>query len=264
MAETFHLTVNDEQTHLSAAQLLAPVAKLSQQQLKDAMSKGAVWLTHQSHTRRLRRQKTHLQASDQLHLYLNPALLAEQALQPELLADEQQFSVWIKPAGMRSQGSKWCDHTSLPRVVETRLQRPAFLVHRLDRAASGLMLLAHSKKMARQLSALFESRQIEKRYKVSVLGRFPSDTTRIEQPLDEKPAVSIVEQVAHNADTSDLLIRIETGRKHQIRRHLAALGHPVLGDRLYGTDEQHDLQLKAVSLSFQLPGSPWKHEYQTP
>ena len=171
--------------------------------------------------------------------------------------------MWNKPYGLRSQGSKWGDHCTVVRWAERNLQpeRPAFTVHRLDRAASGLILIAHSKRAASALSELFRSRKVEKRYRVLVHGNFDAAAVprRIDQPLDGKRAVSELSllEVSANGKHSLLEVRIETGRKHQIRRHLADLGHPVVGDRLYGTGEEDgvDLQLTAFLLAFRCPSS---------
>ena len=140
-------------------------------------------------------------------------------------------------------------------------QRPAFIVHRLDRAASGLIIIAHQKKVASALAALFQKRAIEKCYRVVVEGLFePRDEPlQITADIDGRPASSWVSllDVDTAQNRSHLEVKIDTGRKHQIRRHLAEIGFPVVGDRLYGCadDESENLQLTAYSLSFCCPVS---------
>jgi tRNA pseudouridine32 synthase / 23S rRNA pseudouridine746 synthase len=131
----------------TALDWLAAATGLSRQHIKQTMDRGAVWITHGKHTQRLRRAKRQLPAGDTLHLYYDAAVLAQQPPEPGLVADESDYSVWHKPCGMLSQGSKWGDHCTINRWVEKHLapQRPAFIVHRLDRAATGLMLIAHSR-----------------------------------------------------------------------------------------------------------------------
>ncbi|RJR15590.1 MAG: RNA pseudouridine synthase [Nitrospiraceae bacterium] len=255
----------------AAADLLAVTSGLSKSRVKQAMQKGAVWLTSRRGTQRLRRMDRVMQSGDKLHLYYNEKILLSEVDPPQLIADEGGYSVWYKPYGMLSQGSKWGDHFSINRWAEQHLtpQRPAFVVHRLDRAATGLILIAHQKKIAAALSLLFQDRGIEKRYQVIVQGRFPEQGSplTIDTDLDNRPALTQVYPVRYDSGKNRTLldVRIETGRKHQIRRHLSSIGYPVAGDRMYGqgTDIE-DLQLTAYYLSFICPVSGAVREYVLP
>jgi tRNA pseudouridine32 synthase/23S rRNA pseudouridine746 synthase len=238
---------------------------LSKAQLKQAISKGALWLTpakNKKQTQRLRRVKKKLSIGDELHFYYNSEVLATPIPQAQLIEDLIDYSVWYKPYGMLSQGSKWSDHCTIARFAQQNLpnERPAFIVHRLDRAATGLILIAHSKKSARALSAMFEHHQLEKHYHIIVHG----DHSKRPQPeiitidVDGKGARSTFTCLAYDslADRSLIKVKIDSGRKHQIRIHAACIGMPVVGDRLHGranTDEQSNLQLCAVSLRFTCP-----------
>jgi len=238
---------------------------LSRQRIKSAMAKGAVWLTRGRKTQRLRRVKRQLKVGDQIHIYFNSDVLDEDPAEPLLIADVGEYSVWQKPYGLRSQGSKWGDHCTVVRWAERNLvpERPAFTVHRLDRAANGLILIAHSKTTAAALSQLFSSRNIEKRYRALVKGDLSDQqgSMRIEVPIDGKDAASEISflKLLDGKQESLLDVRIETGRKHQIRRHLAAIGCPIVGDRLYGEQNEQphdrDLQLTAYRLAFVCPVS---------
>jgi len=269
--EKLELHIEIEREDLSAVDWLGEHSNLSRQQIKQAMQKGAVWLSHNKHTQRLRRASRTLPLNDTLHLYYSARVLNETPALPVLIQDEQDFSVWYKPFGLRSQGSKWGDHCTITRCIETSLtpQRPVFLVHRLDRAASGLMLVAHSKKMAAILAEMFARRQVDKHYHVIVQGEFTSDkTVTFDAVVEDKQAISHATRLANDADKqrSLLEVKIETGRKHQIRRHLAGAGFPVVGDRLYAPehDWQEDLQLCACRLSFSHPINGTKCDVHLP
>ena len=264
----FHIIV--EAAGSGAPELLAGSSGLSRQQVKSAMTKGAVWLTRGSNTQRLRRAKRKLCPGDEIHFYYDTEVLAEEPVEPALVADVGGYSVWNKPYGLRSQGSKWGDHCTVVRWAERNLQpeRPAFTVHRLDRAANGLILIAHSKAMAAALSQLFSTRAIEKRYRAWVVGDLSeqAEDVRVDEDIDGKQAISEVsfQALSENRERSLVEVRIETGRKHQVRRHLAHLGHPILGDRLYGDGENDgvDLQLTAYLLAFRCPVSGKRVEYR--
>ncbi|MES9858922.1 MAG: RNA pseudouridine synthase [Sedimenticola sp.] len=245
----------------TASNLLAQASGLSKQKIKSAMQKGAVWLTSGQHTRRFRRQGQLMKPGGKLHLYYDQTILNTEPLPAQLIADENAYSVWYKPYGMWSQGSKWGDHCTLYRWAEQHLspQRNAFIVHRLDRAATGLVLIAHQKKIAAALSKQFQERMINKQYQVIVHGDFPAGEAplTINTEIDGRHACTHAKLIAYDAGSNRSLldITIETGRKHQIRSHLASVGFPVVGDRLYGKggEVEGDLQLSACRLSFICP-----------
>ena len=143
-----------------------------------------------------------------------------------------------------------------PEIMETV---PTFLVHRLDRYVWGLMVLAHSKSAATHLSGQFQDRKTTKIYHAIVHGKL-ADERVINTPIDNKIASSTVRPINFDADTSLIEVRIETGRKHQIRQHLASIDHPVVGDRQYGSKDMQGIQLAAVELGFESPvDESWQH-----
>lgn len=150
-------------------------------------------------------------------------------------------------------------------------QERAGIVHRLDRDTSGLLVLARSDNVLRELQAALAERLIEREYLALVEGRPPARTGTIEAPIGRDPRVrtrmavggaSQREARTHFtlertlADTSLLRLRLDTGRTHQIRVHLQAIGHPVAGDPEYGTAGLLGLQrqfLHATRLAFTHP-----------
>lgn len=261
MAQNFPKCFTAACDGLQAADMLCEATGLSKSRIKDAMQKGAVWLqkADQSKRRRLRRASTFLRKGDRLFFSHNAAILAEKPQRPELVADRAQYSVWNKPAGMLCQGTEYGDHTSLLRLVEQFFlpRRQVYLLHRLDREASGLVLIAHTKKAAALLSRLFKERKIDKRYLAAVSGKpgDPGSIRTIAMPLDGKEAISRLTVLSFDSEKnqSSLEICIETGRLHQIRRHLAGISHPIVGDQRYGIAAPEGLQLKAISLAFTCP-----------
>jgi len=245
----------------SAVDVLAAKTGLPKMRLKDAMNKGAVWLHRGNKRLRLRRATMMLHPKDRIMLYYDPEMLARHTDPPVLVHDARSYSIWNKPAGMLTQGTEYGDHCSLLRQVELAFQmkREALPVHRLDREASGLVMVAHTRQAAARLSELFRKQQVEKKYRVTVRGMAgnPGTEGAIVQPIDGKPAISryLVESVDTHENTSRLQVSIETGRLHQIRRHCAHIGHPVMGDPKYGTNNKNSegLQLCAYFLAFRCP-----------
>lgn len=266
--QTFQHTLSEEDRERDAATMLAAVSQLSKSAIKDAMLKGAVWLTRGKQQKRIRRATFTGLRGDTLSLYYDADLLRLTPPEPTLLADEKRYSVWIKPAGLLAQGTMEGDHCALLRLAEVQLKREVYLVHRLDREAAGLMLIAHDGKAASAFSQLFASAKTEllrKQYQVLAKGEL-SEAGEIAQALDGKNALTRYRPLRHDAAVKATWLEIDlvTGRKHQIRRHLAAIGHPVLGDPRYGSGNAHaaGLQLYATELSFACPLTRKERRYR--
>lgn len=165
-------------------------------------------------------------------------------------ADEDLLVV-DKPAGMLSVPGRGPDKQDclLARVQQRYPQ--ALVVHRLDQATSGLMLFALNPLTQRQLSMAFEARQVEKTYMAWVEGLLPvrEDWQTIDLPIQadwERRPLRIIAPagqasqtrwrcIAHHAEETGSLLELQplTGRTHQLRVHLQAIGHPIWGDALY-------------------------------
>ena len=246
-----------------AAELLAKVTGLSKGVVKDAMRKGAVWVSRSGRSpNRSRRETATVKVGDVVEIHYDPELLALRPPEARLVRDAVRWSAWAKPAGLLSQGTEFGDHASLLRQVEKALDREVFLVHRLDREVEGLVLVAHDAAAAAALSALLREAKVVKRYRAEVIGdvaaRRGGDGV-IDEPVEGKAARTTFRVVARDPerDTTTLEVTIETGRHHQIRRHLDAIGHPVLGDPRYGAGNKNreGIRLAAVFLAFRDPFS---------
>lgn len=192
----------------------------------------------------------------------------------ELLYIDQALIICNKPAGLLSVPGRGADKQDSLLTRVQQIYPDTHLVHRLDMTTSGLMLMARSKHHQSLLGKIFEQRQIKKTYLAWVAGLPLQDQGSIELPLmpdwPARPRQKIDLQQGKYALThyqvlkrlpaqqkSLLSIEPHTGRTHQIRVHLSALGHPILGDTLYAPIEHaytHPrLMLHAWQLAFKHP-----------
>ena len=243
---------------------LANHTDISKRRIKDAMNKGAVWLEKAGGKQlRVRRATTILKPGDHISFFYDENMLALEPPEAKCISDQMRYSVWFKPTGLMTQGTRYGDHCSLLRCVELyfKTKRKVFLIHRLDREASGVVLVAHDSKAAGKLSYLLQSRSIIKRYQAQVLGnlaQYRRENT-IQLPLDGKEAITAYKTIEHDSSSNTTLVdvTIQTGRKHQIRRHFEMIGFPVMGDPHYGSGNKNKtgLQLIATALEFDCPFS---------
>ncbi len=119
--QEFHIPIKEE---ITAGEQLHISTGFPKQRIKEIMFKGAVWLTNGKQTKRIRRAKKILEPGMTLHLYNNEKVLSEKPSPAILISDEKAYSIWYKPYGMYSQGSKWGDHCTVYRWAETSLIQP--------------------------------------------------------------------------------------------------------------------------------------------
>ena len=168
-----------------------------------------------------------------------------------------------------------------PELKKIGGERPG-VVHRLDKNTSGLLVVAKNKKTADYLKKAFKERRIKKAYEALILGKLEPKEGIIDAPigrsfknrtkmavvsLDEgRKAITeykVLEYLPPGKDTYSLVqVRPLTGRTHQIRVHFASIGHPIVGDKVYGSKKQKESLgrqfLHASSLGFKLPGGEYK------
>ncbi|MEX0623222.1 MAG: RNA pseudouridine synthase [Saccharospirillum sp.] len=250
----------DATDSLIAIDFLVDNIELSKSRLKDMMNKGAVWhVDAKEHRQRLRRAMTDLKIGDRLEVFYDEDMLSLRPPLPRLVQDLTHYSVWDKGPGLLIEGTDWGDHASLIRLVELyfKPRRDVFVVQRLDSAASGLVIVAHSRKAAALLTEVFDTpNAVTQQFRVEVAGDAPEEGV-IETPLDGKPALTQFRKQRYEAHPNRSILDVwpKTRNKHQIRRHLDSVGHPVMGDPRYGkNNESHEnLKLKAVEMRFDCP-----------
>ena len=190
-----------------------------------------------------------------------------------LHADDALLAV-DKPAGLLAVPGRGADKQDCLAVRVQERWPDALVVHRLDQATSGLMLFARGADLQRRLSRAFAARQIDKHYVAVVAGRMPAASGRIELPLMAdwprrplqrvdalagKPSITDWQLIGYDdaQQTSRLALQPLTGRTHQLRLHLSAIGHPMLGDTLYAPPDIAEraprLLLHACALAFEHP-----------
>ena len=161
-----------------------------------------------------------------------------------VLWQDESYLVCDKPAGLVS-----CDD---PKSVETLLREQEKVptleaVHRLDRDTTGCLLFAKNHAAFLAAVEVFKTHKVSKVYHAVVAGSFKFLHQVVETPIDNQPAVSRVTREAAGADASFLRVRIETGRTNQIRKHLASIRYPIIGDRVFGLKSARDPRLMQVA-----------------
>lgn len=186
---------------------------------------------------------------------------------------DDQLLVVDKPSGLLSVPGRGADKQD---CVISRLQRrwpEAMIAHRLDMSTSGLLVVARGEAVQREMYRLFRERAVDKRYVAAVAGLIADDSGEINLPLIcdwpnrprqmvshelGKPSLTRFRVIARDPARDATVVELEpvTGRSHQLRVHLAALGHPILGDDLYAgaaAGRAARLLLHAAEIAFPHP-----------
>jgi tRNA pseudouridine32 synthase/23S rRNA pseudouridine746 synthase len=202
-----------------------------------------------------------------------------------LIHSDSALLVVNKPSGLLSVPGRGIDKEDCL-IKRVQADYPdALIVHRLDFDTSGLLVLARGKAMHRCLSILFQDRQVDKRYVAVVAGQLAQDSGEVCLPLivdwpnrprhmvdfaTGKPSLTRYRVLSHDAqkDCSRVELTPETGRTHQLRIHMQALGHPILGDSLYADAaslaKADRLLLHAQQLAFAHPESGERLDFNCP
>jgi len=215
-----------------------------------------------------------LRDSDSIHIeYDATAAAAIPHIELPILYEDDDCVVISKPVGLltHSKGAfnpeatvaSWlADH-----LGSTAVGDRDGIVHRLDRATSGVMICAKTPEALSWLQKQFSSRKVKKSYYAVVSGHLPNQAAIIDMPIERNPkkpqtfrvgsngktAQTAYQVIAANENYSLLELKPTTGRTHQLRVHLEHLGHPIVGDTMYGGKPSDRLYLHAHSLEVTLP-----------
>ena len=186
-----------------------------------------------------------------------PSTATPQEIPLDMLYEDEFLAAINKPAGMVVHPAPGQWEGTVVNALLFRWGQPATLpslrpgiVHRLDKDTSGVLLVAKDERTLERLTAQFKARQVHKTYVAVVVGRLAASTGEMAWPIGRhpverkkmsiharraRPALSRYQVVAEDDGVTCLRLFPETGRTHQLRVHLAALGHPIVGDHVYGS-----------------------------
>ncbi|MFI5345791.1 MAG: RluA family pseudouridine synthase [Elusimicrobiota bacterium] len=198
----------------------------------------------------------------------------------EIIHEDERLVAACKSAGRPTIPGRGGVGEAMNVELERRLGRKLLVVHRLDLESSGVVVFAKDAETHRALCAQFEGRAAKKVYLAAVAGVLTGEGTitlplkefgsgRVAPSPDGKKCVTRWRVERSGKRGSLLRVEPETGRKHQIRAHLCALGHPILGDPRYGPPPRPiggagRLMLHALSLSFELGGKVYEFTAEPP
>lgn len=183
----------------------------------------------------------------------------------DLVYEDESLAVVNKPSGILVSGNKFrtlenaLPFNIKPSTLNDPLPRP-LAVHRLDYPTTGLLLIAKTRSALRKLKQLFEEKKVQKTYYAAAIGDMPIQG-QITLPIDGKQSLSVYEveeRLVSEKYGFINLVRLhpQTGRRHQLRKHLAEIGHPILGDKEYapkGLFHAKGIYLHASALRFEHP-----------
>ncbi|WP_299084626.1 RluA family pseudouridine synthase [uncultured Paraglaciecola sp.] len=201
----------------------------------------------------------------------------------DIVAQDNDILVLNKPSGLLSVPGKAKEHADCLQSRAQRVFPTATVVHRLDMATSGLMVMALNKAAHRHISKQFELRETAKTYQAIVFDTVQQDKGEVNLPLicdwpnrpkqmidheRGKKALTLWRVIERTNNTTRMELKPITGRSHQLRVHMLSMQHPIIGDRLYAHKQALDmanrLNLHAMFLSFRHPATEQTLSFESP
>lgn len=186
----------------------------------------------------------------------------------EIVYEDDHLIAVNKPPDLIVHQSRQSDRPDLQQLLENRLGRELVLFHRLDRDTTGVVLLGKKRSINAAMAAKFEQKRIRKAYWAVVGGRWRPEWNRIETRIERaegaryanvvaggRQAISTCRVLGATEEKSWIEVLPKTGRTHQVRLHCLAMGHPILGDRLYGERAEVPIALHARRVDLAHPVS---------
>jgi 23S rRNA pseudouridine1911/1915/1917 synthase len=265
---TNHYTIDQEQEHkradIVAAELLP---KLSRAYVKTLFTNGHITVNAAP-----AKPGQKLRAGNIMTITFDPSTMQQiENIELPIIYEDKDVIVIDKPTGVisHSRGRYWYEPSvaSFVRQITGQEGERSGIVHRLDRDTSGVMICAKNAEALSILQKQFSSRKVHKTYRAIVSGHVAQEHAIIDMPIERNPKKPQTFRVGANGKQAQteyqvimtlnshdkLELKPLTGRTHQLRVHLRQLGHPIVGDSLYGIEAAERLFLHAYSIELTLP-----------
>ena len=268
-ATTFRFAVAEDEGGLRLDQILPRhVAGLSRRKARTIIDLGGVFVDRA----RVKVAGRTLRPGQRIEVTIGGALDRKDTPPPEpqIVHVDPHVIVVDKPPGLVTAPTPESDRGDLFDLLGRRFGE-VYLVHRLDLPTSGLLVFARTRDANKRLGDAFKLHDVDREYRAVAIGALAAQT--IDRPIAGRRAVTHVTPLEALAGATLAAVRLETGRTHQIRIHLAGLGHPVAGDRTHGGEAERTfiprpprLALHAAVLGFAHPatGEPVRWESAIP